>query len=237
MQSAHVLIVDDDPDIRDLLADYLQSAGLGTSTAADGEAMWARLDAGPVDLLVLDIMLPGTDGLTLCGQLRRDSQVPVIMLTARGRAIDRITGLELGADDYMAKPFEPRELLARIRGILRRSAHTRGASTPARTLHFAGWTLDNVTRQLRAPDGRFVSLGGADYRLLHVLLQSPNRPVDRDTLIDHVYGRDRTPVDRAIDVCISRLRQQLGDDARNPVLIRTLRNEGYLLSADVRSDA
>ncbi|PBJ81983.1 hypothetical protein CMZ84_12495 [Lysobacteraceae bacterium NML93-0399] len=188
---------------------YLQSAGLRTSTAAGGDAMWARLDAGPVDLLVLDIMLPGTDGLTLCGQLRRGSQVPVIMLTARGRAIDRIAGLELGADDYMAKPFEPRELLARIRGIPRRSGHTGGAATPARTLHFAGWTFDSVTRQLRAPDGRIVSLGGADYRLLHVLLQSPNRAVDRDTLIDHVYGRDRTPVDRAIDVCISRLRQQL----------------------------
>lgn len=230
----HVLIVDDDPEIRDLLADYLESAGLRASTAADGDAMWTRLGLSPVDLVVLDVMLPGVDGLALCRELRRDSQMPVIMLTARGQATDRIAGLEIGADDYMAKPFEPRELLARIRGVLRRSAggEPRG-SVPARQFRFAGWTLDTVTRQMRAPDGRIVSLGGADYRLLRVLLQSPNRPIDRDTLIDHVYGRDRAPVDRAIDVCVSRLRQHLGDDARKPMLIRTMRNEGYLLSADV----
>lgn len=231
---AHILIVDDDADIRDLLGEYLGEAGLRTSAAADGPGMWQALQAGGVDLVVLDLMLPGPDGLTLCRELRSRSQLPVIMLTARGQPVDRIVGLEMGADDYMAKPFEPRELLARIRSILRRATPASTADdTPPRHYRFAGWELDTATRQMRAPDGRVVSLGGADYRMLHVLLQHANRTLGRDLLIDHVYGRDRMPVDRAIDVCISRLRQYLGDDARNPRLIRTIRNEGYLLSADV----
>jgi two-component system OmpR family response regulator len=157
------------------------------------------------------------------------------MLTARGQAVDRVVGLEMGADDYMAKPFDPRELLARIRAVLRRSAAVTAGTGPRepRWLRFAGWQLDTRDRQVQAPDGRVVSLGGADYRLLRVLLRHPHQPLGRDLLQEEVYGRERGPEDRAIDVCVSRLRNRLEADPRRPVLIRTLRNEGYQLSADV----
>ncbi len=235
--TAHVLVVDDDPEIRSLLAHYLGQAGYRTSTAADGGGMWPVLEREPVDVVVLDLMLPGDDGLALCRALRARSDLPVIMLTARGQAVDRVVGLEMGADDYMAKPFDPRELLARIRAVLRRSGAAAAAS-PAegrepRWLRFAGWQLDTRARQVHAADGRVVSLGGADYRLLRTLLHHPHRPLGRDLLQEAVYGRERGPDDRAIDVCISRLRSRLEEDARQPALIRTLRNEGYQFAADV----
>jgi two-component system OmpR family response regulator len=233
--SPRILIVDDDADIRSLLADYLGEQGWHISTAADGEAMQQALDTAPVDLIVLDLTLPGSDGLTLCRDLRAHSAIPVIMLTARSAPLDRILGLEMGADDYLCKPFEPRELLVRIRNILRRSQtapnEVPGAST---TWYFADWTLDETTRQLQNSAGLVVMLSGGEYRLLKVFLERPNRALNRDQLLSLTQGRETDPLDRSIDLHISRLRQKLGDDARAPKLIKTLRNEGYLLATTVK---
>lgn len=231
----HILIVDDDPEIRQLLSTYLDEAGFRTSVAADGREMRRRLDDQLIDLVVLDLMLPGEDGLSLCRDLRVRSNIPVIMLTARGTLVDRIVGLEMGADDYLAKPFDPRELLARIKVVLRRTNAfpERARMDDVRSLRFAGWQLDTGSRQLRSPQGLVISLGTSDFRLLRLLLQHPNRPLSRDFLLNHVFDRERTPYDRSIDVCISRLRQHFNDSPRQGgALIRTVRNEGYLLSVD-----
>lgn len=230
-----ILIVDDDADIRNLLADYLGEQGWSISTAEDGNAMQQVLDTTPIDLIVLDLTLPGSDGLTLCRDLRAHSAVPVIMLTARSAPLDRILGLEMGADDYLCKPFEPRELLVRIRNILRRSSSaTSDAGSTSSQWHFADWTLDESTRQLQNCAGLVVMLSGGEYRLLKVLLERPNRALNRDQLLTLTQGRETDPLDRSIDLHISRLRQKLGDDARAPKLIKTLRNEGYLLAATVK---
>lgn len=230
-----ILIVDDDADIRSLLADYLGEQGWHISTAPDGVAMQQVLDNTPVDLIVLDLTLPGNDGLTLCRDLRAHSAIPVIMLTARSAPLDRILGLEMGADDYLCKPFEPRELLVRIRNVLRRS-HDSVTDTAmvATKWHFADWTLDETTRHLQNGAGLVVMLSGGEYRLLKVLLERPNRALSRDQLLTLTQGREIDPLDRSIDLHISRLRQKLGDDARSPKLIKTLRNEGYLLVATVK---
>ena len=230
-----ILVVDDDEDIRSLLADYLGEQGWHISTAQDGTTMQQVLDTAPIDLIVLDLTLPGSDGLTLCRDLRAHSAIPVIMLTARSAPLDRILGLEMGADDYLCKPFEPRELLVRIRNVLRRS---QGAVSEVSVLstawHFADWTLDETTRQLQNSAGLVVMLSGGEYRLLKVLLERPNRALNRDQLLSLTQGRETDPLDRSIDLHISRLRQKLGDDARSPKLIKTLRNEGYLLAANVK---
>lgn len=230
-----ILIVDDDAEIRSLLADYLGEQGWNISTAQDGAAMQQVLDTTPIDLIVLDLTLPGSDGLNLCRDLRARSDVPVIMLTARSAPLDRILGLEMGADDYLCKPFEPRELLVRIRNVLRRSVSTTGDARSSSTLwHFGDWTLDDTTRQLQNNSGLVVMLSGGEYRLLKVLLERPNRALNRDRLLSLTQGRETDPLDRSIDLHISRLRQKLGDDARAPKLIKTLRNEGYLLAATVK---
>jgi two-component system OmpR family response regulator len=231
----HILIVDDDAEIRRLLGDYLRRNGLRTTAVADGKAMWSALESERIDLVVLDLMLPGEDGLTLCRRLRADSDVPVIMLTARGDETDRIVGLEMGADDYVPKPFSPRELLARIKVVLRRSRSLPRNLRPeeARLMRFAGWTLDTATRNLLSPDGVVVALSGAEYRLLRVLLTHPNRVLSRDQLMDLTRGREADPFDRSIDVQVSRLRQRLGDDPKDPALIKTVRGEGYVLAAQV----
>ena len=235
--SAHLLIVDDDPGLRELLADYLGRNGFRVSHAADGRGLWAALEREPPDLVILDIMLPGDDGLVLCRTLRAHSTIPVIMLTARGDDTDRIVGLEMGADDYLPKPFNPRELLARIKSILRRAQTTPTNGTgEARRFHFAGWTLDVGVRQLTAPDGVVVALGASDYRLLRVFLDHPQRVLSRDHLLDLTQGREATPFDRSIDVQVSRLRRRLRDDPRDATLIKTLRNEGYILTAQVRRE-
>ncbi|OBY92071.1 MULTISPECIES: response regulator [unclassified Pseudomonas] len=230
----HILVVDDDPEIRQLLADYLKGMGYQVSVAADGREMQRQLEVQPVDLVVLDLMLPGEDGLTLCRDLRARSDVPVIMLTARGTLIDRIIGLEMGADDYLPKPFDPRELLARIKVVLRRvqSFPQRAQVDEAATLRFAGWELDTRARHLRSPAGLSIALAGSDFRLLRLLLQHPNRPLGRDFLLRQVFDKERLPFDRAIDVCVSRLRQHLEDDPKAPKLIRTVRNQGYMLTAE-----
>jgi two-component system, OmpR family, response regulator len=233
-----ILIVDDDADIRSLLAEYLGQQGLQVHTAGDGAAMQQVLDGTPIDLVVLDLTLPGEDGLVLCRNLRARSDLPVIMLTARSAALDRILGLEMGADDYLCKPFEPRELLARIRSVLRRSETTVTRDLQHATqLEFAGWILDLAARQLRASDGTVVVLSGGEFRLLRALLEQPNRVLSRDQLLGLTQGREAEPFDRSIDLHISRLRQKLRDDARAPQLIKTLRNEGYMLCATVARKA
>lgn len=230
-----ILIVDDDAEIRSLLADYLGEQGWHISTAQDGVEMQQVLGSTPIDLIVLDLTLPGSDGLTLCRDLRAHSAIPVIMLTARSAPLDRILGLEMGADDYLCKPFEPRELLVRIRNVLRRSNGTPAGANSFSTLwYFADWTLDETTRQLKNAAGLVVMLSGGEYRLLKVLLERPNRALSRDQLLTLTQGRETDPLDRSIDLHISRLRQKLGDDARAPKLIKTLRNEGYLLAATVK---
>ncbi len=230
-----ILIVDDDPEIRRLLVDYLTRNQFDAIAARDGREMWQQLDRHAVDLIVLDLMLPDTDGLTLCRDLRAKSPLPVLMLTARGEETDRIVGIEMGADDYLVKPFNPRELLARIKTILRR---TRALPPnlrpePTRYLHFSGWSLDTATRLLTAPDGVATPLSGGEFRLLRLLLEHPNRVLNRDQLTEMIHGREAEAYDRAIDVQISRLRQRLRDDSREPQLIKTVRGEGYVLASTV----
>ncbi len=230
----HVLVVDDDAEIRKLLGEYLERNGFRVSLATDGTEMRRALERSRPDIVVLDLMLPGDSGLKLCRDLRVESSLPVIMLTARAEEVDRIVGLEMGADDYLAKPFSPRELVARIRSILRRA---RGLASPAgggtHQLRFAGWTLDLAARQLVAPDGVVVALSGAEFKLLSVFVEHPNRVLDRNQLMDLTVGRDGAPFDRSIDVQVSRLRVRLRDDAREPRIIKTVRNEGYVLAAVV----
>jgi two-component system OmpR family response regulator len=226
----HLLIVDDGPEILDLLGDYLQSNGYRVSTAADGKAMWSLLERQRADLVVLDVMLPGEDGLVLCRQLRASSDVPVIMLTALGEDTERIIGLEMGADDYLGKPFNPRELLARIRGVLRRAG---GDVSGSDAVRFADWTLDRNARHLISKEGVIVNLSTGEYRLLEAFVEHPNRVLSRDQLMDILQGRDWGPFDRSIDVQVSRLRRRLHDDARESALIKTVRGEGYMFTARV----
>jgi two-component system OmpR family response regulator len=229
-----ILIVDDDPEIRRLLVDYLAKNGFETIAARDGREMWQGLERHAIDLVVLDLMLPDTDGLTLCRDLRARSSLPVLMLTARGEEADRIVGIEMGADDYLVKPFSPRELLARIKTILRRTRALPPNLRPEsqRCLAFAGWRLDTATRMLTAPDEVLVPLSGGEYRLLRILLEHPNRVLNRDQLVEMIQGRTAEPYDRAIDVQISRLRQRLREDSE-PQIIKTVRGEGYVLAASV----
>jgi two-component system OmpR family response regulator len=233
----HILIVDDDAEARSLLQQYLQRQGYRVTSAADGKALRGALLTVRPDLIVLDLMLPGEDGLQLCRDLRTRSNLPVIMLTARGEETDRIVGLEMGADDYLAKPFNPRELLARIKSVLRRARSLPENLEPdaVKSLRFAGWTLDADTRNLTAPDDVVVPLSGTEFKLLRVFLAHPNRVLSRDQLIELMISRDAGPFDRAIDVQVSRLRQRLRDDAREPRIIKTVRGEGYVLAARVES--
>ncbi|MEZ5484940.1 MAG: response regulator [Lysobacteraceae bacterium] len=237
-QSKRLLVVDDDAEIRSLLAEQLVQAGFVVAMAANGAEMRAALKREPVELIVLDLNLPGEDGLTLCRDLRAHSSTPVIMLTARGEAIDRILGLEMGADDYLPKPFEPRELLARIRSVLRRTDALPANLEPStfRSARFGGWTLDMEQRHLVAADGRVVMLSGTDFRLLEALVRHANRVLSREQLAALAGGRQIDAQDRAIDLQISRLRQKLGDDARGAGLIKTVRNGGYVLAAPTELD-
>lgn len=234
----HLLIVDDDADIRQLLGDYLRGNGYRVTAVADGKGMRAALAAGIPDLIVLDVMLPGEDGISLCRSVRARSEVPIIMLTARGDDTDRIVGLEVGADDYVPKPFNPRELLARVKSVLRRAnalpPNLRREET--RWFRFAGWSLDAMTRNLTAPDGVVVPLSSTEFKLLRVLLDHPGRVLTRDQLIELMLSRDAGPFDRALDVQVSRLRQRLRDDAKDPAIIKTARGQGYVLAAAVVSE-
>ncbi|WP_194721311.1 response regulator [Noviherbaspirillum malthae] len=233
-----ILIVDDDREISSLLAEYLEKNGYRAVTAGDGKAMQKALQDHRIDLIVLDLNLPGEDGLTLCRNLRSHSAIPVIMLTARGEPVDRILGLEMGADDYVPKPFEPRELFARIRSVLRRTQALPPNMQASETqqIKFAGWTMDVTARHLVNPSGVVVALSGAEYRLLKIFLDHANRVLSRDHLLNLTQGRDADPFDRSIDLQISRLRQKLGDDARSPQIIKTVRNEGYVLATQVAKE-
>ncbi len=235
--SKKILVVDDDPELTELLRSYLGNQGFDVATACDGIAMRGQLETFQPDLLILDLMLPGEDGLTLCRDLRASSRLPILMLTARGDDMDRIIGLEMGADDYLPKPFNPRELLARIKSILRRAEDHEPHDTTLKSLHFAGWTLDLAARNLIGADGVVIALSTGEFRLLHLLAESPNRVFSRDQLMDTLAGRDAGPFDRTIDVMISRLRRRLNDDARDPELIKTVRSEGYMLATRVERRA
>jgi len=238
-QTPHVLIVDDDREIRALLAEYLGGNGYRVSLAGEGRQMREVLAASRIDLVVLDLMMPGEDGLSLCRGLRAaGNRTPVVMLTARGEAVDRILGLEMGADDYLPKPFEPRELLARIRSVLRRAQAlpTNLSLPPARGFAFSGWLLAVETRQLTSPDGVLIALSGAEFRLLQAFLTHPGRVLNRDQLMDMTKGRDADPFDRSIDLQVSRLRTRLGEDARSPQLIKTVRSEGYVFAVAVQTE-
>ncbi len=233
---SNILVVDDDHEIRTLLADYLGANGYHAHTAQDGVAMEKVLDSERIDLIVLDLSMPGEDGLTLCRKLRARSGMPVIMLTARSEPIDRILGLEMGADDYVPKPFEPRELLARIRSVLRRSRATAEEfqdPSGQQQMRFGDWMLDLTARHLVDPKGMAIMLSGAEFRLLKVFLEHPNRVLNRDQLLNLTRGRDADPFDRSIDIQISRLRQKLNEDARSPQIIKTVRNGGYVLAVPV----
>jgi two-component system OmpR family response regulator len=228
-----LLVVDDDKALRKLLGDYLGENGYEVVLVGDGDAMRQALLEGAFDLIILDLMLPGVDGLTLCRDLRARSNVPILMLTARGDELDRIIGLEMGADDYLAKPFNPRELLARIKNILRRAPVGQGGGGVAKQLAFAGWVLDLSARHLIDAGGLVTPLSNGEFRLLQAFAEHPRTILSRDQLMDVLSGREAMPFDRTVDVMISRLRRCLHDDARDPNLIKTVRNEGYMLAAQV----
>ncbi len=232
----HILIVDDDAGIRDLLGQFLQKHGFETLLARDGQQMWALYDKSAVDLIILDIMMPGKDGMTLCKELRQKSQIPIIMLTAISEDVDRIIGLEMGADDYLSKPFNPRELLARIKAILRRSggtAPTRVMNKNSRVFSFSGWQLNRVERRLYSPDQVEISLSTGEYNLLLAFLERPNQVLSRDQLLDLTRNRPAGPFDRSIDIQISRLRHKIEEDHKTPQIIKTVRGGGYVLSTEV----
>ena len=226
------LIVDDDQDIGQLLSAYLLKYGMQADSVPDGPGMHAAMACKHYDVLILDVMLPGDDGLSLCQRVRAESHIPILMLTARGDATDRVVGLELGADDYMVKPFDPREVVARIRSLLRRSQFDTSA-LGGQPVSFDGWTLNPVSREITTPANLLVPLSNAEYRLLNVFLARPRRVLTRDQLLDAARGQGVDASDRSIDLLVSRLRSKLGDDPKECRLIRTIRGEGYLFDVKV----
>jgi len=236
MISKQVLVVDDDQAIRELLAEYLSKNNFEVLTAEDGIEMDLLLTNNNPDLIILDIMLPGDDGFTLCQRIRQTSNVPIIMLTANSDEMDRILGLEIGADDYIAKPFSPRELLARIKALLRRTNFVKDAlkvEEKPRYIAFADWILDTLQHNLQDKNGQLIPLTGADFQLLTLFLENKNRAVSRDQISQALHGRDAFANERGIDVHLSRLRQCLGDDAKAPKIIKTVRGAGYVFIAEV----
>ncbi|USE39806.1 response regulator [Endozoicomonas sp. SCSIO W0465] len=236
--SQRIFVVDDDDGIRQLLAEYLTRHGFSVATSTDGESFLERFHSLPEDetrhaLVVLDIMMPGLDGFDVCRELRAVSKVPVIMLTAVSDEMDRIVGLEIGADDYLAKPFNPRELLARIKAIFRRSDQAGEVRQPSRFCCFHGLRLDTVTRSLSDTNGELLPLSGADYNLLMLFINNAGRVLSREYIAGETRKRSSDPLDRFIDVHISRLRQCLGDDAKSPDIIKTVRGAGYLMATEV----
>lgn len=232
----HILIVDDHREIRDALKRYLEKNGFRADTAENAVAMDRALATGHFDLIVLDVMMPGEDGLSVCRRLRSNGGVAILMLTALGEDTDRIVGLELGADDYLAKPFNPREVLARIRAILRRAERppiSMGGSHGGKVLRFSRWTLDVDCRLLTDDKERPVQLTGGEYQLLIAFLERPRIILSRDRLLDLTAGREIGPFDRAIDNQVSRLRRKIEIDAAHPTLIATVRGGGYSFMADV----
>ncbi len=232
--AGHILIVEDDAEIAELVAGFLRETGLRVSIAANGQAMDRCLASAKPDLIVLDLMLPGEDGLSIARRLRATTSIPIIMLTAMAEDTDRIVGLELGADDYLGKPFNPRELLARIRAVLRRSAkQAPEAPIPDASFVFAGWCLKPVMRELIDPDGALVALTSAEFDLLRVFCEHPRRVLNRDQLLDLTRGREATPFDRSVDTLVSRIRRKIEPDPKSPALLKTVRLGGYLFTPEV----
>ncbi len=232
----HLLLVDDDEDILSLLTTFFRKHAHSVAVAKDGTAMFAAIAAQPVDLVILDVMLQDEDGFSVCRRLRAMSRVPVIMLTAMADYTDRVVGLEIGADDYLTKPFDPRELLARVKAVLRRTAETAVtpiASETRPTLCFSGWRLDVARRELRSDDNALVLLSGGEFDLLLAFTEHPQRVLTRDQLLDFARGLSHAAYDRSIDVQVSRLRYKLEDDPKNPAIIRTVRNGGYIFTPSV----
>lgn len=233
---AHILVVDDDAQVRQLIVRFLRENGYPASGARDGVEMREMLAATRVDLVVLDVMLPGATGLDLLRELRSNRSIPIIMLTAKGEETDRIVGLELGADDYLPKPFNPRELLARIRAVLRRAAAKSDLDQPigGRMISFEDYVLDTQRREVISPDGAAIDLSGGEYDLLLAFVEHPNRVLSREQLLDFSRNRAAEPFDRSIDVQVSRLRRKLEAGASAPTLIKTVRGAGYLFVPTVK---
>jgi two-component system OmpR family response regulator len=233
-RTQHILIVDDHREIRELLAKFLTKNGLRVSVASGGVEMRQQLRAGAPDLIVLDIMMPGEDGLTLCRQVRQDSDIPIVLLTAVSEETDKIVGLELGADDYVTKPFNPRELLARIRAILRRSSTGRSTAVASdKRFGFDRWVLDGARRVLTDAKGEEIPLGTAEYRVLQALVSRPGIVLSRDQLLDITAGRSAQLFDRSIDNLVSRLRKRIELDPQHPQIIKTVWGDGYVCAAPV----
>ena len=233
---AHLLVVDDDREIRDLLSRFMKRQGFRVETAQDGREMRQALADWHIDLVILDRMLPGEDGLDLCRRLRAESRVPIIMLTVMGSETDRIVGLEMGADDYIAKPFHPHELLARVKAVLRRASElpSQKRGHDGSRLHFAGWKLDPIRRRLESPDGFNVALSAGEFDLLVAFAEHPQRVLSRDQLLDLSRGRAAVPFDRSVDVQVGRLRRKIEADAKEPEFIKTVRGGGYLFTPPVK---
>jgi len=234
--ATRILIVDDDPGLRSLISSFLDKHGFRTDTAKDPIEMRRMLDQNRYDVIVLDVMMPHEDGLSALRRLQKDDGPPVIMLSAVGTDIDRIVGLEMGAEDYLSKPCNPRELLARIRTVLRRNARTTTAETSETApgmVRFAGWSFDVPARTLHDPSGKLITLSDGEFRLLRAFIEHPRRVLTRDQLLDFARGQDTEFYDRAIDVQISRLRRKLADSVDGAELIRTIRSEGYMFVPSV----
>ncbi|NQV57073.1 MAG: response regulator [Rhodospirillales bacterium] len=237
-RSPHILIVDDDQEIRDLVSRLLNKENLRVSTAADGRAMQRELESGNIDLILLDLMLPGDDGLTLCRNLRATSAIPIIMLTAKGGEFDRVLGLEMGADDYLAKPFSSRELVARIKAVLRRAQSLPSVTQEpgGEVLKFGGWAFDTARRELVSAGNVVVPLSTGEYDLLLAFVHHPGRVLSRDQLLDLARGRSSGVFDRSIDTQISRLRRKVEADPKNPEIIKTVWGGGYVFSPQVTEE-
>jgi two-component system OmpR family response regulator len=233
---AHILVVDDDREIRALLRDYLEKNGFRATAVGDGRETLRALERTHVDLIVLDLMLPHESGLDICRSLRTKSTVPIVMLSALGSEVERIVGLEVGADDYVAKPFSPRELLGRIKAVLRRTRAQHVALATPCVFKFATWRLDTIERCLTNSGGMAVQLSGAEFGLLAQLLANAPRVMARAALVENLRGRELDPFDRSIDVRVSRLRELLDDDARAPRIIKTVYREGYVIGIPVERE-
>jgi len=234
----HILVVDDHKEIRDLLARFLTKHGMRVSTAPDGRHMRKILEDSRIDLIVLDLMLPGEDGLVLCQELRAKTSIPIIMLTAMGEETDRIVGLEMGADDYVSKPFNARELLARVRAVLRRSQAfpERDGPPEESVLVFENWRFKVAARELESRDGVVVPLSTGEYNLLLTFVEHPQRVLSRDQLLDLTRGRNAVPFDRSIDTQVSRLRRKIEQDPKDPKIIKTVWGGGYVFTPSVTSE-
>ena len=238
IKSAHILVVDDEADTRDELREYLTRKGFRVSTADGGAAMRRILEREPTDLIILDLTMPGEHGLTLVGGIRKTSNAGIIILTGTGDPVDQVVGLELGADDYISKPCNLRELLARVRSVLRRVKGNADAVTEDDKLflEFSGWRLDLSARQLTSPDGSEVPLTAAEFDLLAAFVSKPNRILNRDQLLHITHDRDWSPFDRSVDNLVGRLRRKIEDDPKNPKLIKTMRGAGYVFTPKVTRD-